>query len=181
MFGLVPASHCPYCCVGWSSTWGPACPAGTAGRVDRPMVFYFVQRGETLYHIAQRYQTTVHAIVAANRLEDPNAICPGQALMIPKPGEVPSPPPGGIVHLVRPGETIFHLARKFGSTVPEIMRANQVAHPDFTHWRDRARCCGLPCAPWRRPGLWPALPPSDRPVPAGRPVPPCWPTCMCAA
>ena len=49
------------------------------------MVFYFVQRGETLFAIAKRYQTTVHAIVAANRLEDPNAICPGQALIILRP------------------------------------------------------------------------------------------------
>lgn len=95
------------------------------------MVFYFVQRGETLYAIAKRYQTTVHAIVAANRLEDPNAICPGQALIIPRPGEVPLPPPGGIVHLVRPGETVFHLARKFGTGAPEILRANQIAHPEF--------------------------------------------------
>ncbi|MFZ5827287.1 MAG: PQQ-binding-like beta-propeller repeat protein [Bacillota bacterium] len=95
------------------------------------MVFYFVQRGETLFAIAKRYQTTVHAIVAANRLEDPNAICPGQALIIPRPGEVPSPPPGGIVHLVRPGETLFHLAEKFGTSVHEVLKANQIAHPEF--------------------------------------------------
>lgn len=95
------------------------------------MVFYFVQRGETLYAIAKRYQTTVHAIVAANRLEDPNAICPGQALIIPRPGEVPSPPPGGIVHLVRQGETVFHLAKKFGAPPHDILRANQIAHPEF--------------------------------------------------
>ncbi|HYG59036.1 MAG TPA: PQQ-binding-like beta-propeller repeat protein, partial [Symbiobacteriaceae bacterium] len=95
------------------------------------MVFYFVQRGETLYAIAKRYQTTVHAIVVANRLEDPNAICPGQALVIPRPGEVPSPPPGGIVHLVRAGETVFQLAAKFGTTPNEILQANQIAHPEF--------------------------------------------------
>lgn len=95
------------------------------------MVFYFVQRGETLYHIAQRYQTTVHAIVAANRLTDPNGIVPGQALVIPRPGAVPVPPPGGILHLVRPGETALDLARRFGTTVPEILRANQLAHPEF--------------------------------------------------
>jgi outer membrane protein assembly factor BamB/LysM repeat protein len=95
------------------------------------MVFYFVQRGETLYTIAKRYQTTVHAIVAANRLEDPNAICPGQALIIPKPGEVPSPAPGGIVHLVRPGETVFHLAAKFATRPQDILLANQIAHPEF--------------------------------------------------
>lgn len=95
------------------------------------MVFYFVQRGESLYAIARRYQTTVHAIVSANRLEDPNAICPGQALIIPRPGEIPSPPPGGIVHLVRPGETVFQLAAKFGASAPEILKANQIAHPEF--------------------------------------------------
>lgn len=95
------------------------------------MVFYFVQKGETLYQIAKRYQTTVHAIVAANRLDDPNAICPGQALIIPRPGEVPSPPPGGIVHLVRSGETVFHLAAKFGTSAVDILRANQIAHPEF--------------------------------------------------
>ncbi|HEY3365456.1 MAG TPA: PQQ-binding-like beta-propeller repeat protein [Symbiobacteriaceae bacterium] len=95
------------------------------------MVFYFVQRGETLYAIAKRYQTTVHAIVTANRLEDPNAICAGQALLIPRPGEVPSPPPGGIVHLVRAGETVFGLATKFSTTPHDILRANQIAHPEF--------------------------------------------------
>lgn len=94
------------------------------------MVFYFVQPGETLYAIAKRYQTTVHALVVANRLEDPNAICPGQALVIPRPGEVSSPP-GGIVHRVRAGETIFHLAARFDATVAAIMAANQVAHPEF--------------------------------------------------
>lgn len=95
------------------------------------MVYYFVQRGETLFTIAMRYQTTVHAIVTANRLEDPNGISPGQALIIPRPGEVPVPAPGGILHLVRAGETVFQLAARFKVTPQEILRANQVAHPEF--------------------------------------------------
>jgi outer membrane protein assembly factor BamB len=95
------------------------------------MVFYFVQEGETLYAIAKRYGTTVHAILSTNRLEDPNALSPGQALIIPRAGEVPSPPPGGILHLVRKGETLFHLSDRFGVGVPEILRANQLAHPEF--------------------------------------------------
>lgn len=97
----------------------------------KEMVFYFVQEGETLYAIAKRYRTTVHAILSTNRLEDPNAIIPGQALIIPRAGEVPSPPPGGIPHLVRKGETLFHLADRYGVGVPEILRANQLAHPEF--------------------------------------------------
>ena len=100
-------------------------------REDWGMVYYFVQKGESLFTIAMRYQTTVHAIVTANRLKDPNGITPGQALIIPRPGEVPVPVPGGIVHLVRAGETIFDLAARFKTTPQEILRANQVAHPEF--------------------------------------------------
>lgn len=100
-------------------------------REDWGMVYYFVQKGESLFAIAMRYQTTVHAIVAANRLADPNDITPGQALIIPRPGEIPVPAPGGIVHRVRAGETIFHLAARFKTTPQEILRANQIAHPEF--------------------------------------------------
>lgn len=95
------------------------------------MVFYFVQPGETLFAIARRYRTTVHALVTANRLKDPNAISPGQALLIPRPGERPSPPPGGLVHRVRAGETAMALAARYGTTVKAIMLANQLAHPEF--------------------------------------------------
>lgn len=95
------------------------------------MVFYFVQRGDTLYHIARKYRTTAYAIKSANRLADPNGLAPGQALVIPEPGQVPNPPPGGIVHMVRPGETVIDLAARFGTTVEAITRCNQLAHPEF--------------------------------------------------
>ncbi|MEW8977862.1 MAG: PQQ-binding-like beta-propeller repeat protein [Symbiobacterium sp.] len=94
------------------------------------MLFYFVQRGETLFAIARRYRTTVYALVTANRLRDPDALTPGQALLIPQPGERPIPPPG-IVHRVRKGETVMQLAARFGTTVPAILLANQLAHPEF--------------------------------------------------
>ncbi|MFO7273440.1 MAG: PQQ-binding-like beta-propeller repeat protein [Bacillota bacterium] len=95
------------------------------------MVFYFVQPGETLFAIARRYRTTVHALVAANRLKDPNAISPGQALLIPGPGEQPAPPPGVVVHRVRRGETVFRLAARYGTPVRAILQANHLAHPEF--------------------------------------------------
>jgi spore germination protein len=51
---------------------------------------YAVQRGDTLYAIAQRFGTTVSALVAANRIPNPNLIYPGQVLTIPS-AEVPKP------------------------------------------------------------------------------------------
>ena len=47
---------------------------------------YIVQPGDTLFKIAQRFGTTVDAIVAANpEITDPNMIFPGQKILIPAP------------------------------------------------------------------------------------------------
>lgn len=49
-----------------------------------------VQRGETLYRIAQRYRTTTAALVQANCLANANRIFTGQRLRVP-PGGSPTP------------------------------------------------------------------------------------------
>ena len=50
----------------------------------RREVLYVVQRGDTLAAIARRFDSTVEAIVEANRLEGPNAVIyPGQILRVP--------------------------------------------------------------------------------------------------
>ncbi|MDD4569625.1 MAG: LysM peptidoglycan-binding domain-containing protein [Tepidanaerobacteraceae bacterium] len=43
-----------------------------------------MQRGDTLAAIARRFDSTVEAIVEANRLEGPNAVIyPGQIVRVP--------------------------------------------------------------------------------------------------
>lgn len=53
---------------------------------------YVVQAGDTLSIIAQKFGTTVEAIVRANNITNPDLIFVGQVLMIPT-GVVPSPVP----------------------------------------------------------------------------------------
>lgn len=47
---------------------------------------HVVQRGETLFSIAQQYGVTVQQIVDANNLQNPNVLSPGQQLIIPTSG-----------------------------------------------------------------------------------------------
>lgn len=48
-----------------------------------PAALYLVQPGDTLSDLADRFGTTVDELVAANGLTDPNALQPGQTLLIP--------------------------------------------------------------------------------------------------
>lgn len=48
-----------------------------------PAALYTVQPGDTLSAIAERFNTTVDELVAANGLTDPNALQTGQTLLIP--------------------------------------------------------------------------------------------------
>lgn len=45
---------------------------------------HVVQQGETLSGIARNFGTTVEALVAANNIENPDVINPGQELIIPE-------------------------------------------------------------------------------------------------
>ena len=44
--------------------------------------FYRVVRGDTLYSIARRYNTTIANIVMLNRIQNPNLIYPGEWLKL---------------------------------------------------------------------------------------------------
>ena len=89
--------------------------------------FYTIRPGDTLFELAQRFGTTVSAIVAANPGIDPARLVPGQQICIPV---QPSPPPcSGFFYTIRPGDTLFELAQRFGTTVSAIIAANPGIDP----------------------------------------------------
>jgi len=94
-----------------------------------------VERGETLAAIAARYGTHVAALEAANRLPRSELLA-GSTLLVPAParplGEYPlrhgDPPPEGtrMVHVVRPGESLWRIARRYWITVRELTAWNNL-------------------------------------------------------
>jgi nucleoid-associated protein YgaU len=48
------------------------------------ITIYFVQKGDTLWEIAKRYNTTVREILEANDIENPDEIMPGDRIIIQK-------------------------------------------------------------------------------------------------
>jgi LysM repeat protein len=100
----------------------PTTPTGTPGA---PIV-HVVQRGENLFRIALRYNTTVDAIAAANNIRNPQFIYVGQELTIPQGGGTTPPSGGGRTHVVRPGENLFRIALRYGTTPQAIAAANNL-------------------------------------------------------
>jgi LysM repeat protein len=92
-------------------------------------VTYIVQKGDTLYSIARRYETTTSAIMNLNNLTS-SLLSVGQRLKIPstppltKPVEPTPPPPG--VYTVKKGDTLFSIAKKFNTTVQNLKDINDL-------------------------------------------------------
>lgn len=97
---------------------------------------YTVQAGDTLWAIASKYNCSVTEIVAANsdRIKNPNRIHAGWQLKIPQSG---APITGGTpdavlpenkksgIYIVRQGDTLWKIARKYGCSVAEIVSLNR--------------------------------------------------------
>ncbi|GEM_PF-3993620 len=83
---------------------------------------HVVQKGDWIYAIARRYGVSPQAIIRANNIQSPDLVFPGQVLVIPSDGG--APPAGRVEHVVKAGETLFSIARQYGTTVQEIKRLN---------------------------------------------------------
>ncbi|MGK3947200.1 LysM peptidoglycan-binding domain-containing protein [Microbacterium sp. K2] len=111
----------------------PAAPAPTGSAAT-----HTVAAGDTVFSIAQRHGTSVDAVLAANGLSRASVIYPGQQLALtgssapPPAAAAPATPPapvaaGGQTHAVAAGDTLFAIAKKYGTTVAELYALNGLA------------------------------------------------------
>jgi spore germination protein len=77
-----------------------------------------VQRGDTLYKIAQRYGTTVQTITNDNGLNPAQVLVVGQALIVNTPGNV---------YYVQPGDSLYKIALTFNTSVNTLANTNNIS------------------------------------------------------
>jgi len=123
---------------------GPA-ETGTSPQEIR----YAVRKGDTLWALSRKFKVSIDAIVDRNDIQNAALIREGRELIIPvaeapepeapaPTAEAPAALPGGseavlvaedaenAVHTVQPGDTVWKLARVYGTTSTAIMEANNI-------------------------------------------------------
>lgn len=99
-------------------------PARAKREVEAPKSeIYVVRQGDTLSEIADRYVVGLSKLRAANGLRG-NAIRIGQRLVIPATAKRLQEAASAKTHVVRSGDTLSAIARRYGTSVSAIQRAN---------------------------------------------------------
>ena len=89
-------------------------------------IVHRVRRGQTLWYIARKYGTTVSAIVSANKIRNENQIKVGQKLLIPVREYRVTSGKKKIVHVVKKGESLYLIARKYRVSVRQLIAWNNL-------------------------------------------------------
>lgn len=88
---------------------------------------YTVQSGDTLSAIAAKYNTTVANLAAINAIGNPNLLQVGQVLKVTGTASSQN------TYYVQSGDTLSSIAKKFGTTVNNLVSANSIKNPNVIY------------------------------------------------
>jgi LysM repeat protein len=88
---------------------------------------YTVRSGDTLARVARRHGVSVEALAKANGIRDIHRIVVGAHLVIPGVDPAPAAAVATTSYTVQAGDTLERIARRFGTTVTVLARANRLA------------------------------------------------------
>ena len=92
------------------------------------IVYYTVRPGNTLFGIAQFFQTTVNDILRYNNIADSNRIYVCETLAIPS---LTSQSP--LTNILRPGEFLWYISKMYNMTVEDLMNKNNLGNPNVLY------------------------------------------------
>lgn len=145
LLGLVGIS--PLTLPGATAATGPVKhPDQAATEEPGGFVTYVVQFGDSLTNIAARFGVPATQIAADNDIAPPYNIFAGQILQIrtgdagdddtepqptETPGATPTPATATQTYIVQPGDTLFNIARRFGTTTTALQQLNNLTNRDL--------------------------------------------------
>ncbi len=107
----------------------PAVASNTQAPAPRSTRSHKVRRGDTLSDIAQRYSISLSAIYRANPSVSPRLLRIGHVLAIP--GAQERMAVVGTTHIVKRGESLWSIARRYEQSVARILQLNDLKQDDF--------------------------------------------------
>jgi len=85
------------------------------------IVNYTVKKGDNLYNIAKKYDTSVSNILSLNKLNSSN-LSIGQVLKIPSSSNIIN----NNVYIVKKGDSLYSIANKYNTTIENIKKINKL-------------------------------------------------------
>lgn len=115
------------------------------GEGEHVATVYAVQLGDTLPHIAARFNTTVEEVVATNNLVNPTSpLRMGQTLaVVSRTGSTQPQIVAGQPHVVAPGESLLMIAARYGLSPLMLADANGLSFPSYVFEGQRIRIPGV--------------------------------------
>lgn len=94
-------------------------------------ITYTVKKGDTLSSIAKKYKITVQQLINANNIKNSNIIYIGQVLIIPTETNIHDM--NHVLYTVRRGNTLYQIARKYNTSIAQIVRLNRIKNPNLIY------------------------------------------------
>lgn len=115
-------------------------PVATVGEI----IEVTLESGQTLGHLAVKYNTSSKDIMELNGIEDARKVRAGQKLKVrqgaPKAEKkAPQTPAEGTYHTIQSGDTFGKLAKQYGTTASEIQKLNPDINPNSLQINQKVR------------------------------------------
>lgn len=86
---------------------------------------YTVKKGDSLYQIAKKYNTTIDVLKKINNLTN-TSLSIGQVLKIPTESQEVSEPTSKNIYTVKKGDSLYQIAKKYNTTIDTLKKINNL-------------------------------------------------------